>query len=75
MRAWRCGSACGRAAPRCASSGAPEAGLRCEAGESLCAILSDPSTVDVDLVAAQFDVLDRETHRYALLEVIRARDA
>jgi hypothetical protein len=41
----------------------------------LCAILSDPSTVDVDLVAAQFDVLDRETHRYALLEVIRARDA
>ena len=33
-----------------------------------------PSTVDVDLVAAQFDVLDRETHRTALLEAIRARD-
>jgi transposase len=34
----------------------------------------DPSTVDVDLVAAQFDILDRETHRTALLEAIRARD-
>jgi transposase len=32
------------------------------------------STVDVDLVAAQFDVLDSETHRTALLEAIRARD-
>lgn len=32
------------------------------------------STVDVDLVAAQFDVLDRETHKTALLEAIRARD-
>lgn len=33
-----------------------------------------PSPVDVDLVAAQFDVLDREMHRTALLEAIRARD-
>jgi transposase len=33
-----------------------------------------PTTVDVDLVAAQFDVLDRETHRTALNEAIRARD-
>ena len=33
------------------------------------------STVDVDLVAAQFDVLDRDTHKTALLEAIRARDA
>jgi hypothetical protein len=33
-----------------------------------------PSTVDVDLVAAQFDVLDHETHKTALLEAIRARD-
>lgn len=32
------------------------------------------STVDVDLVAAQFDALDRDTHRTALLEAIRARD-
>lgn len=32
-------------------------------------------TVDVDLVAAQFDVLDGETHKKALLEAIRARDA
>lgn len=32
------------------------------------------TSVDVDLVAAQFDVLDRETHRTALLEAIRARD-
>lgn len=31
--------------------------------------------VDVDLVATQFDVLDSETHRKALLEAIRARDA
>jgi len=30
--------------------------------------------VDVDLVAAQFDVLDSDTHRKALLEAIRARD-
>ena len=35
---------------------------------------TDPSTVDVDLVAAQFDALDRETHRTALREAIRARD-
>jgi hypothetical protein len=32
------------------------------------------TTVDVDLVAAQFDVLDSDTHRKALLEAIRARD-
>jgi uncharacterized coiled-coil DUF342 family protein len=31
--------------------------------------------VDVDLVAAQFELLDTETHRKALLEAIRARDA
>jgi transposase len=31
--------------------------------------------VDVDLVATQFDVLDSEMHRKALLEAIRARDA
>jgi len=31
--------------------------------------------LDVDLVAAQFDVLDSDTHRKALLEAIRARDA
>lgn len=35
-----------------------------------------PSTlVDVDLVAAQFDRLDSGTHKKALLEAIRARDA
>jgi transposase len=34
-----------------------------------------PSSVDVDLVAAQFDALDSGTHRTALLEAIRARDA
>ena len=33
-----------------------------------------PSSIDVDLVAAQFDVLDSDTHRQALLEAIRARD-
>ena len=33
------------------------------------------STVDVDLVAAQFDVLDSDTHKTALLEAIRTRDA
>ena len=32
------------------------------------------SCVDVDLVAAQFDVLDSDTHKTALLEAIRARD-
>jgi hypothetical protein len=32
------------------------------------------STIDVDLVAAQFDVLDNNTHRKALLEATRARD-
>jgi transposase len=32
------------------------------------------SSVDVDLVAAQFDVLDSGTHKTALLEAIRARD-
>ena len=31
--------------------------------------------VDVDLVAAQFEALDSDTHRKALLEAIRARDA
>lgn len=31
--------------------------------------------VDVDLVAAQFELLDSDTHRKALLEAIRARDA
>ncbi len=31
-------------------------------------------TVDVDLVAAQFDVLDSDVHKKALLEAIRARD-
>ena len=36
---------------------------------------TQPSTVSVELVAAQFDVLDKETHRHALLEAIRARDA
>jgi transposase len=30
--------------------------------------------IDVDLVAAQFELLDSETHRKALLEAIRARD-
>ncbi len=30
--------------------------------------------VDVDLVAAQFDLLDSDTHRAALVEAIRARD-
>lgn len=33
------------------------------------------STVDVDLVAAQFDVLDSDMHKTALLEAIRARDS
>ena len=32
------------------------------------------AAIDVDLVAAQFDVLDSDTHRRALLEAIRARD-
>jgi transposase len=32
------------------------------------------ASVDVDLVAAQFDLLDKGTHRKALLEAIRARD-
>ncbi len=41
--------------------------------------MSEPSkqlntTVDVDLVAAQFDALDSDTHRKALLEAIRARE-
>ena len=31
-------------------------------------------TVDADLVAAQFDVHDSDTHRQALLEALRARD-
>lgn len=31
-------------------------------------------SVDADLVAAQFDSLDSETHRRALLEALRARD-
>lgn len=31
-------------------------------------------TVDADLVAAQFEALDSDTHRKALLEAIRARD-
>ncbi|MDH5675342.1 MAG: hypothetical protein OEZ06_24690 [Myxococcales bacterium] len=35
----------------------------------------DDRRVDVDLVAAQFDVLDSDTHHRALLEAIRARDA
>ena len=30
--------------------------------------------VDVDLVVAQFDVLDSGTHRKVLLEAVRARD-
>jgi hypothetical protein len=30
------------------------------------------SAIDVDLVAAQFDVLDSDTHKKALLEAIRA---
>jgi transposase len=34
-----------------------------------------PQAIDADLVAAQFDVLDSDTHRKALLEAIRARDA
>jgi len=33
------------------------------------------ATIDVDLVAQQFDALDTDTHRVALLEAIRARDA
>jgi transposase len=33
------------------------------------------AAIDVDLVAAQFDALDSDTHRNALLEAIRARDA
>ena len=33
------------------------------------------SSIDVDLVAAQFDALDSDTHKTALLEAIRARDA
>ncbi len=32
------------------------------------------ATLDVDLVAAQFEALDTDTHRRALLEAIRARD-
>ncbi len=32
------------------------------------------TAIDADLVAAQFDVLDSETHRRALLEALRARD-
>jgi len=32
------------------------------------------AAIDVDLVAAQFDALDSDTHRSALLEAIRARD-
>lgn len=32
------------------------------------------SNIDVDLVAAQFEALDRDTHKSALLEAIRARD-
>jgi len=35
----------------------------------------DDARVDVDLVAAQFESLDSDTHRKALLEAIRARDA
>jgi len=35
---------------------------------------AEDTTVDVDLVAAQFDVLDSDTHRKALLEAIRSRD-
>lgn len=31
-------------------------------------------SIDVDLVAAQFDALDSDTHKQALLEAIRARD-
>lgn len=33
------------------------------------------AVIDVDLVAAQFDGLDSEVHRKALLEAIRSRDA
>jgi transposase len=33
------------------------------------------ATIDADLVAAQFDVLDSDMHRKALLEALRARDA
>ncbi len=33
------------------------------------------AAIDVDLVAAQFDGLDSEVHRKALLEAIRSRDA
>jgi hypothetical protein len=33
-----------------------------------------PKHVDVDLVAAQFEALDSDTHKQALLEAIRARD-
>lgn len=33
-----------------------------------------PAVIDVDLVAAQFDALDTDVHRSALLEAIRARD-
>jgi transposase len=32
------------------------------------------AVIDVDLVAAQFEALDRDTHKTALLEAIRARD-
>lgn len=32
------------------------------------------AAIDVDLVVAQFDVLDSDTHRRALLEAVRARD-
>jgi hypothetical protein len=34
-----------------------------------------PSSIfDADLVAAQFEALDQDTHKTALLEAIRARD-
>jgi len=38
------------------------------------AVERNDAAIDVDLVAAQFDVLDSDTHRRALLEAIRARD-
>lgn len=38
------------------------------------AATSKHERIDVDLVAEQFDALDSDTHRQALLEAIRARD-
>lgn len=38
------------------------------------AVHESAAAIDIDLVAAQFDALDSDTHRKALLEAIRARD-